>query len=297
MAIVVPRSGAGLLSLGLVTAASLGLSRSGLASTVPIDPPPLGTLLAGFAVMAAGLAALTWRRSHSPLRSAFGTWRVLSIIAIYAVCSTWFMRVLAPAVMGQEHSPWLEALSGVLCVTLGLFVWVTALADRYGARDFGLHGASPQRLAVASAMGLGAVVVCAFWSYRRIFMGGADLSADHVVFALTFAVLGSALPEELLFRGLLMTSLEGRTSRWMRVAAPALAFTLLRSLRWMPGADMPAGAWLEWVFGVVLPLGLWWGLMRDLARGSIWPGLLSHVLIEFGTRLAGSPIYGKPGSF
>ncbi len=267
-----------------------------LAAGFPAQPPPIGTLIAGFAVMAGGLAALTYRRSRAPLRSAAGTWRVLSILAIYAICSTWFMRVIAPAVMGLERSAWLEALSDVLCVTLGLFVWVTALADRYTAKDFGLHGASPRRLAVATAMGLGAVVVCAFWSYRRVFMGGADLSVDHVVFALTFAVLGSAIPEELLFRGLLMSSLNGRVSRWLRVAAPALAFAAVRGVRWYPGGEMPAGVWLEWVFGMVLPLGLWWGLMRDLAGGSVWPSLLSHVLIEFGTRLAGSPIYGKIAS-
>lgn len=269
---------------------------AGAAAVLPLHPPPIGTLVAGFVVMAGGLAALTFRRSHSPLRSGPGTLRVLTIIAIYAVCSTWFMRVISPALMGINQSPWLEALSDVLCVTLGLFVWVTALADRYTPKDFGLHGASPQRLAVATAMGLGAVVVCAFWSYRRIFLGAADLSADHLVFALTFAVLGSAIPEELLFRGLLMTSLNGRTSRWMRVAAPALVFTLVRGLRWMPGAEMPAGVWASWLLGTVLPLGLWWGLMRDLAGGSLWPGLLSHVLIEFGTRLAGTPIYGQPAS-
>jgi membrane protease YdiL (CAAX protease family) len=145
-------------------------------------------------------------------------------------------------------------------------------------------------------MGLGAVVVCGFWSYRRILLGSADTGADHLLFALTYAVLGSALPEELLFRGLLMTSLDGRASRWFRVAAPALVFTIVRGLRFLPGIELPAGAWLQWLLGTVLPLGLWWGLMRDLAGGSLWPGLLSHVLIEFGTRLAGAPIYGHPSS-
>lgn len=175
------------------------------------------------------------------------------------------MAILRRLAGAPALSPALLALSPGAPLGVGL----AALADRYTPKDFGLHGASPQRLAVATAMGLGVVVVCAFWSYRRIFMGGADLSADHVVFALTFSVLGSATPEELLFRG----------------------------LRWMPGAEMPAGVWAEWVLGTVLPLGLWWGLMRDLAGGSLWPGLLSHALIEFGTRLAGSPICGKPASF
>ena len=137
------------------------------------------------------------------------------------------------------------------------------------------------------------MVACGFWSYRRLFQGHLDLGTDHLVFALTYAVLGSALPDELLFRGLLMTSLDGRTTRWFRVALPALIFTAVRGLRFLPGAEMTSGAWLEWVFGTVLPLGLWWGLMRDLAGGSLWPGLVSHALLEFGTRLAGAPLYGR----
>lgn len=275
--------------------ASVALAGPAVA-TLPVHPPPLGALIAGFAVMAAGLAALTYKRSHVVLRSPAGTRRALAIIAIYAICSTWFMRVIASAALGLERSAWLEALSDVLCVTLALFVWVTAINERHAPRDYGLHGGPAARIGLATAMGLGAVVVCAFWSYRRIFMGAADLSTDHVVFALTFALLGSALPEELLFRGLLMSSLNGRTSRWFRVAAPAIVFTAVRGLRFLPGHELPPGAWLEWVLGTVLPLGLWWGLMRDLAGGSLWPGLISHALIEFGTRLAGAPIYGQPPS-
>ncbi len=261
-------------------------------AALPASPPPIGSLLAGFVLMSAGLAALTYRRSHVVLRSAAGTRRVLAIIAIYAVCSVWFMRVIAPAALGVETSSWLEALGDVLCVTLGLFVWVIALSERYERRDYGLHGAAPARLLVATLMGLGAVVVCGFWSYRRILLGLAPVGVDRVLFALTYAVLGSAVPDELLFRGLFMTSLNGRTSRWFRVVAPALLFTVVRGLRFLPGHELTTGAWLGWVFGTVLPLGLWWGLMRDLAGGSLWPGLLSHAVLEFGTRLAGAPVYG-----
>lgn len=259
---------------------------------IPASPPPIGSLLAGFVIMAAGLAALTYRRSHVVLRSPAGTRRALAIVAIYAVCSVWFMHVISPAVLGIEQSPWLEALGDVLCVTLGLFVWVVALSEHHDRRDYGLHGAPAARILVAVLMGIGAVVVCGFWSYRRIFQGQVSLEVNHLVFALTYAILGSAVPDELLFRGLLMTSLEGRTSRWFRVAAPAILFTLVRGFRLMPGDDLPTGMWLGWVFGTVLPLGLWWGLMRDLAGGSLWPGLLSHAVLEFGTRLAGAPLYG-----
>jgi hypothetical protein len=43
---------------------------------------------------------------------------------------------------------------------------------------------------------------------------------------------------------------------------------------------------LFYIFGMVLALGRWWGLMRELAGGTLWPCLLSHVLLEFGTALA-----------
>ena len=41
-----------------------------------------------------------------------------------------------------------------------------------------------------------------------------------------------------------------------------------------------------YVLGVALPLGMWWGLMRDLGGGSLWPSLVSHFVTEFGTALA-----------
>ena len=283
--------------LAVVRAASLATLASVPASpSALLTPPPIGMLLAGFAAMAAGLAVLTFRRSHADLRSDAGTRRVLAIIVIWAICSAGFMRVIAPAALGLQRSPWLEALCDVLCVTMTLFVWAVALSERHTRRDYGLHGAPPARLAIAFAMGIGAVVVCGFWSYRRLFFGAVDLGVDHLVFALTYAVLGSAIPEELLFRGLLMTSLNGRTSRWFRVAAPALLFTLVHGLRFLPGLEMPAPVWTQWLLGTVLPLGLWWGLMRDLAGGSLWPGMISHILLEFGIRLAGAPTQGPTSS-
>lgn len=261
--------------------------------SIPTSPPPLEQLILGFALLAGGIALLTRHREHASLTTRRGTLRVSLYILAYAASSLCFMRVLAPALLGVETSPWLLALGDVVCVTLGLFVWVIALAERYTARDFGLHGGPPARIGLALVMGLGSVVVASFWSWRRMWMGGGHPSDDAVIFALAFSILGSAIPEELMFRGLLMSSLNGRFHRWSRVAIPALAFTAVRSLRLLPGVDLAPVDWLAWVFGTVLPLGLWWGLMRDLAGGSLWPGLLSHVLIEFSTQLAGAPRYAN----
>jgi len=105
---------------------------------------------------------------------------------------------------------------------------------------------------------------------------------EIAVFALT-----SGIAEEMLFRGYLMTALNGRARQWARVALPALAFTALRAVRFLPGPDLGPVEWMGYIFGVALPLGLWWGLMRELAGGAIWPGLISHFLLELGPILVG----------
>ena len=92
------------------------------------------------------------------------------------------------------------------------------------------------------------------------------VTADSLVFASVYAVLGSALPEELLFRGYLMGALGTRVKQWARIAIPALAFTAVRSARFLPGPELTTGAWLFYVFGVVLPLGVWWGVVRNLCN-------------------------------
>jgi len=72
------------------------------------------------------------------------------------------------------------------------------------------------------------------------------------------------------------------------VALPALAFTAVRSLRMASALGLGSPAWLFYIFGVAFPMGLWWGLMRELAGGTIVPCLLSHFLLEFGPSLAGA---------
>jgi hypothetical protein len=66
----------------------------------------------------------------------------------------------------------------------------------------------------------------------------------------------------------------------------AAAFTLVRAAKLPPGIGLGSMDGMVYIFGAVLPLGLWWGLMRELAGGSIWPGLASHFFVEFGTTLA-----------
>uniref|UniRef100_A0A832I5A0 CPBP family intramembrane metalloprotease n=1 Tax=Eiseniibacteriota bacterium TaxID=2212470 RepID=A0A832I5A0_UNCEI len=256
------------------------------ALAAPAAAPNLGWMLAGFVVLVAGLAALAAGRRHGPLESPGGTRRALLYGLVYTLVAACFMRVLAPALAGTERSPWLLAVGDVMFVTLAIFVWVMALAEGRAPRAIGFRLCRLRSMAICLAMGLGAVVVFAFGPWRAILAGEVRPTTDTIVFAALFALVGSALPEEVLFRGYLMSSLNGRARRWARVALPALAFTASRSLRFWPGEALPWDDWLFYVTGVCLPLGLWWGLMRDLAGGSLWPALLSHALLEFGTTLA-----------
>ena len=89
-----------------------------------------------------------------------------------------------------------------------------------------------------------------------------------MVFALLAGVVGSALPEEVLFRGYLMGSLDGRARRWARIAVPALAFTAVRAIRHLPGLDLPFADWMFYVIGTALPLGLW--LLARAPRRRVW---------------------------
>lgn len=253
----------------------------------PSGEPLLGFLVAGFLLLVIGLAALTARRDQShPMRSAYGVKRAVLYAFVFLLVSWCFSRVIAPALLGEERSPWLLALGDVIFVTLGLYAWVMALAEGHSWHDYGFRGGRSMRFVLTIALGIGVAILYASKSYARIGAGAAHVNPDSLVFAAAFAAIGSAFPEELLFRGFMQGALEGRVNRWARLALPALAFTALRATRFLPGEEIAMSDWLFHVFGISLPLGLWWGLMRDLAGGSLWPCLISHFLLEFGNALA-----------
>jgi len=261
-------------------------------AAIPASEPHLGSLVAGFLLLVAGLALLTLRRQRNPMQSHEGTRRALSYVLVYGLCVASFARVIGTALLGTERSPWLLALADVIFVTLGLFAWVMVLAEGQSLGEYGLRAVARGRLWIPMLMGIGAVAFYAHEPYLALFEDRVALNPDIVVFALLFAGFGSALPEELLFRGYLMGSLNGRATRWARVALPAIAFTAVRAVRFAPWTGLGPTDWMFYIFGVALPLGLLWGLMRELSGGSLWPSLLSHFLLELGPALAGtSPAY------
>jgi membrane protease YdiL (CAAX protease family) len=259
---------------------------AGLILPAPSAEPRLQFLVAGFVLLGAGVAWLTYRRAIRPLVSPEGTRRALLYILMYGLCECCFWRVLSPALLGREQSPWLLALGDVIFVTLGLFVWVMALAESRPWREYGFHMNGAARVALTLALGAAAAFLATQDAYGAIGSGKVRLTPDSMVFAFLFASVGSALPEELLFRGYLQGSLQGQVNRWARLMIPAVAFTVFRAGRYLPGSDLAFDDWVKYVLGVALPLGMWWGLMRDLAGGSLWPSLASHFVVEFGNALA-----------
>ena len=261
----------------------------------PSSEPLLGFLVAGFVLLALGLIALSARRhGRPPLRSPISTRRALAWALVYGLCAACFARVLQPALLGRDHSPWLMALGDVIAVTLALFAWVMVLAERHSLADYGIRGDRAMRLLFFTLVAIAPLGLYLALPVTQLATGRAHVSADSLVFASTYAVLGSALPEELLFRGYLMSSLGARVRHWARIVVPALAFTAVRSLRFLPGHDLTSGAWLSYVFGLVLPLGVWWGLVRNLSGGSLWPSLISHSVLQFVMALASASATPAP---
>ncbi len=254
----------------------------------PSAPPLLGSLLAGFVILVAGLAALTLGRRRGPLTSPRSSLRALGYILVYALSTGCFMRVLQPALLGAERSPWLLALGDVVFITFGLYVWVMVLAEGYSLRSMGLRPMSAGRLFLTLVMGSGAAAVYSFGPYRAVMSYQIHPTPDTLVFSSLWALAGSALPEELLFRGYLTGTLGRRVTPWARVAFPALVFTAVRAVRFLPGPDLGIAEWLGYILGVALPMGLWWGILRELGGGALWPCIVSHFLLEFGPTLAGT---------
>lgn len=267
-----------------------GLPLDGLISVFrpPASDPLLHFLVLGYLLLALGLVSLTYRRPQLPMASSVGSRRALLYILVYTLCVSCFWRVLSPALLGREHSSWLLALGDVIFITLGMFAWVMTLAEPHSWREYGFHMDGSARAALTLSLGAAAAFLITQHPYGVIGSGRVHLTVDSMVFALLASTVGSALPEELLFRGYLQGSLKGRANRWARLMLPAVAFALFRSTRFLPGVDITFGEWMKYVLGVALPLGMWWGLMRDLAGGSLWPSLVSHFVTEFGTALAGA---------
>jgi membrane protease YdiL (CAAX protease family) len=259
----------------------------------PIAPPPLGYLLAGFLLLVVGLAWL-WRTRprELALRSPQGTRRAIGYGVVFTLTSACFARVANPALAGTEHSPWLLALADVLFATQILFAWILLLVEDLPARDLGLRWAGGRRAGWAWLLCLAMPIVASLPHYLQLFRGKLPFSTDAAVFAGLFALGASSLPQEIIYRGYLQGSLEGRMALAPRVLLQAVLFAAFHLGRVIPGVDVSWSEFLVLIFGLLIPAGLFWGAMRELAGGSILPVLVSHFLL----RLAQAWVTATPGA-
>ncbi len=252
-----------------------------LAVTLPTAPPPLGFLLGGFAVLVVGLALLSRTRPEGlTLRSTAGFRRALGYAAVYALTSAFFARVTWPALAGVEHSPWLLALGDVLFATLGLFAWFLVLVEDLPARELGLHGCGGRRAVWAWSLCIAMPLVASLPHYLQLLDGTKPFNMDAAVFGTLFAAGAASVPQEIIFRGYLQGALAERMSMVARVALQAVLYGVFHLGRFMPGVDMTWSGFLAQVFGLLIPAGLFWGAMRELAGGSLLPVIVSHFLLR-----------------
>ncbi len=259
---------------------------SSLITTVthlPAAPPPLGLLLGGFALLVVGLAWLSRTRPQDlSLSSRRASGRALWYAVLYALTSAFFARLINPALQGQERSPWLLALCDVLFIALGLFAWFLVLVEDLPPRALGLHAGSGLRAAWTWTLCVTFGVVASLPHYLRLLSGQVPFSLDAMAFGALFAAGAASVPQELIFRGYLQGSLEGRMQRVPRVLIQALLYAGLHLGRILPGVDMSWSEFLVQVVGLLLPAGIFWGAMREWSGGSLLPVMVSHFLLRFG---------------
>jgi membrane protease YdiL (CAAX protease family) len=96
----------------------------------------------------------------------------------------------------------------------------------------------------------------------------------EVIVAFITLVVLAPVAEETLFRGYLLGKIMEKVNKWAAVIVTAIVFGLLH----LPGAITENGVDLQWAVAIdTLSLGFILGLLR-LFTGSIWAGILLHMI-------------------
>jgi len=158
------------------------------AAAPPNTEPHLPALLGWFVLLVAGLAFITRRPAPGAIASGGAhVARAFGFAAVYAGAWLCFARVLVPALLGNEHSPWLLALGDVIFVTTGLFAWLVKLAERRSWSEFGFRGSAAGRLVPTLLFGAGAAALFAASSYLKVASGRVAITTDTFVYSLLYA--------------------------------------------------------------------------------------------------------------
>ena len=168
-----------------------------------------------------------------------------------------------------------DHLAFALTVAIGAVIIVGLLVRLEGARPATLGLARPGRglaigalwYAVPAAVGL-AIAVFAGWMDVGLDSTGGDAALQLLALA-GLVFLSEALPEELIFRGLIQSRLGEAMGAWGGVLGQAVLFTTFAVLLGSASAPMDIG--FIFFFGLAL------GMLRA-APGSIWASVGFHWL-------------------
>jgi hypothetical protein len=200
-------------------------------------------------------------------------WLVVGVVALAAL-AVWRIAILVHDAT-PEVFPRADHLAFAAVVTLGALavVGVALRLVRAGPASIGLR--SPVRglgqgaawYAAPVALGL---IAAAFMGWGQVSIlrePGEALATLLALVALVF--LSEALPEELIFRGLIQTRLAALTGPWGGVLIQAALFTLFA---WMVGAAATAMD-----IGFIAGFGVALGVLRA-ATGTIWAPVGFHLV-------------------
>ncbi len=199
---------------------------------------------------------------------------LLTVLSLFAALAAGELAAVAfPPVAGRFVGP-----AAVAAAALGLAVLLIRRIDK---RPVSALGLAPDRAAVrGSVAGLVAVAVAvAVATGLAVVLGLTQpppaeqrLSGTVVLVLLAQAFLLQGFPEELLFRGYLVQTAQGRLPRWGVMTLSVLLFTVLHLLS-SSGAQSVA----QRLLFLLIPAGFALiATVLRLATGSVWPAVAVH---------------------
>lgn len=222
-----------------------------------------------------------------PLRSYNALWFLLRALIPMTVLGLALLALSGLAAGGgpAEFSTLLLRISGGLVLSIAVVVMVSVRARR-AAAESGLEFGATRIKSAGRGLLMGAAIwlVPAGICFTALTFLGAPLTIDaplgkvlSVGFLVFMAVLLSeAVPEELVFRGQLMSVLSEKLQGWWVIVVQAGLFTafavMLRG--WTGVAD----------FSLFLGMGIGLGYMRAVA-GSVWTTVGFHAVFQTGSQL------------
>jgi membrane protease YdiL (CAAX protease family) len=265
-----------------------------------------GVLLVAGALILPALAALPWGDAAAPGRALgivlFASGGLLLLLAARgrgAPPSPWDWAALAafwlPVELGLTRGWWVRegvspsfpmmtlVVTSLLLIGFGALRKLEGIGYRWRIRGTDL---------VVGTVALSAVLVVAVpvgLASGFVAFGPRAISGSEFIFSLLGIGLFVALPEEILFRGLLFNMLQrswaGRLGPYPALILSAMLFGLTRLDR------VPLMDWPNVVLAMIAGLSYGWCYLRT---GSLMPGILAHTVVDLLHRFILTPPVAAP---